>query len=152
MFSYLSQMVCAVLGLHTLSWCCYRYPEIWTSSIDWIQRNRFYLKTETEVTLRNGVFLNINWMTYRKHVTCLLSTIMVRSMRMYKLHGHKENTDAVLLRGSTCLPTRCLEMGCITPLFYCCVRALLSNGCFCGSTVNTLQYLSKKNVNKIHCP
>jgi hypothetical protein len=34
-----------------------------------------------------------------------------------------------------CLPSRCLETGCITPLFYCCVRVLLSNGCFCGSTV-----------------
>jgi hypothetical protein len=27
------------------------------------------------------------------------------------------------------------KTGCITPLFYCCVHVLLSNGCFCGSTV-----------------
>jgi hypothetical protein len=43
-----------------------------------------------------------------------------------------------------CLPSRCLEAGCITPLFHCCVRVLLTNGCFCDSTVldgtNTPQY------------
>jgi hypothetical protein len=34
-----------------------------------------------------------------------------------------------------CLPSRCLEAGCITPSFHFCVRVSLSNGCFCGSTV-----------------
>jgi hypothetical protein len=34
-----------------------------------------------------------------------------------------------------CLPIRCLETDCITPLFYCCVRVLLNKGYFCGSTV-----------------
>jgi hypothetical protein len=58
---------------------------------------------------------------------------------MRKLHGHKGNTAAVLLCDVTayaevCLPRRCLETGCITPLF-CCVHVLLRNGCFCGSTV-----------------
>jgi hypothetical protein len=32
-------------------------------------------------------------------------------------------------------PSRSLEMDCTTPLFYSCVRVLLSNGCFCGSTI-----------------
>jgi hypothetical protein len=36
-----------------------------------------------------------------------------------------------------CLPSRCLETGCITQLFYCWVDVLLSNGCFCGSAVLT---------------
>jgi hypothetical protein len=40
-------------------WCWCRYPEIGTSSIDWTQLSRFYLKTETESSLRN-VFLNEN--------------------------------------------------------------------------------------------
>jgi hypothetical protein len=64
----------------------------------------------------------------------------VTSLRMRKLHGHKENTAAVLLCDVTayvlvCLSSRCLETGCITPLFYFCMRVLLSNSCCCGSTV-----------------
>jgi hypothetical protein len=39
-------------------WCWYRCPEIGTSSIDWAQLSRFYLKTETESSLGNVVFLN----------------------------------------------------------------------------------------------
>jgi hypothetical protein len=31
-------------------------PEIVTSSIDWAQMSRFYLKTDTESSLRNVVF------------------------------------------------------------------------------------------------
>jgi hypothetical protein len=31
-------------------------PEIGTSSIDWTQLSRFYLKTETESSLQNAVF------------------------------------------------------------------------------------------------
>jgi hypothetical protein len=62
----------------------------------------------------------------------------VTSLRMRKLHRHKENTAVVLCDvtayAEVCLPSRCLETGCIIP-FYCCVRVLLSNGCFCGSTV-----------------
>jgi hypothetical protein len=58
--SYLSQMVCAVLDLYTLSWCWYRCPEIGTSSVYCAQLSRFYLKTETESSLRNVVFWNIN--------------------------------------------------------------------------------------------
>jgi hypothetical protein len=62
----------------------------------------------------------------------------VTSLRMRKLHGHKENTATLLydvnVYTEVCLPSRCLGTSCITPLFYCCVRALLSNGCFRGST------------------
>jgi hypothetical protein len=57
-------MVCAVLGLYTLSWCWYRCPEIGTSSIDWAQLCRFYLKTETESSLWNIVFWNISGMVF----------------------------------------------------------------------------------------
>jgi hypothetical protein len=49
-------MVCAVLDFYTLFWCWYRFPEIGTSCIDWAQLSRFYLKTETESSLRNVVF------------------------------------------------------------------------------------------------
>jgi hypothetical protein len=35
-------------------------PEIGTSSIDWAQLSRFYLKTETGCSLRNVVFWKIN--------------------------------------------------------------------------------------------
>jgi hypothetical protein len=38
--------------------CCCWCPEIGTSSIDWAQLSRFHLKTETESSLRNAVFLN----------------------------------------------------------------------------------------------
>jgi hypothetical protein len=40
--------------------------------------------------------------TYRKHVTWSLCTVVTE----------------------VCLPSRCLEMGCITPLFYCCMRVM----------------------------
>jgi hypothetical protein len=49
-------MVCAVLGLYTISRYWYRCPEIGTSCIDWAQLSRFYLKTETESSLGNVVF------------------------------------------------------------------------------------------------
>jgi hypothetical protein len=39
-------------------------PEIGTSSIDWTQLSRFYLKTETESSLRNVVFLKRNRTTF----------------------------------------------------------------------------------------
>jgi hypothetical protein len=42
----------------------YRCPEIGTSSIDWVQLSRFYLKTETESGLRNAVFWKINRMVF----------------------------------------------------------------------------------------
>jgi hypothetical protein len=53
-------MVCAMLGLYTLSCVGADVPEIGTSFIDWAQLSRFYLKTETECSLRNVVFLNKN--------------------------------------------------------------------------------------------
>jgi hypothetical protein len=39
-------------------------PEIGTSSIDWAQLSRFYLKTETEFSLRNVVFWKRNRTTF----------------------------------------------------------------------------------------
>jgi hypothetical protein len=49
-----------------------RRPEVGTSSIDWVQQSRFYLKTETETSLRNVVFLNKNRTmdNVRKHNIC----------------------------------------------------------------------------------
>jgi hypothetical protein len=49
-------MFCVVPALYALNmyWCT--YPEIGSSSIDWFQLSRFYLKTETEPSIRNVVF------------------------------------------------------------------------------------------------
>jgi hypothetical protein len=41
----------------------------------------------------------------------------------------------VFVAAGICLPSCCLETGCITPLFCCSTCVLLSNGCFSGSTV-----------------
>jgi hypothetical protein len=43
-------------------WCWYRCLEIGTSSIDWAQLGRFHLRTETESSHQNIVFLNKNRM------------------------------------------------------------------------------------------
>jgi hypothetical protein len=53
-------MVCVVFGLYTLFWSWHRGHrslEIWTTSIDWAQLSRFYLKAETESSFRNVVVL-----------------------------------------------------------------------------------------------
>jgi hypothetical protein len=48
-------MLCTVLGLYALS-----DVGLGTSSVDWDQLRKFYLKAETESSLRNEVFLNKN--------------------------------------------------------------------------------------------
>jgi hypothetical protein len=48
-------VLCLDFILHLGAGTCVR-----TSSIDWVLRNRFYLKTETESSLWNVVFWNIN--------------------------------------------------------------------------------------------
>jgi hypothetical protein len=55
--------------------------------------------------------------TYRKHVTWSLLLLDVTAY------------------AEVCLRSRCLETGCITPLFYCWERVLLSNGSSYGSAV-----------------
>jgi hypothetical protein len=50
---------------------------------------------------------------------------------------HRNNSSSIVILCSLpqkCLRSRCLEVGSMTPLSYCCVRVLLSNGGFCGST------------------
>jgi hypothetical protein len=49
-------MVCAVFGLYNPSWGWHRCLEIGTSSTDWAQLSRFYLKMETKASLLNAVF------------------------------------------------------------------------------------------------
>jgi hypothetical protein len=77
---------------------------------------------------------------YRLRTDHTESTIHVTSLCLRKLHKHKENTATVLLYDVTAyaevrLPRRCLKTGCISPLFYFCVRVLLINDSFCCSTV-----------------
>jgi hypothetical protein len=58
-------------------------------------------------------------------------------------HGPTENISRghylllcdVTAYAEVCLPSHSLEMGYISPLFYCCKPVLLSNDCSCGSTV-----------------
>jgi hypothetical protein len=66
-------LCCAWLVYPVLRW--YRCPEIGTSSIDWVQLSRFHLKTETESSLRNAVFWNINRSldNIQKHNICIQS-------------------------------------------------------------------------------
>jgi hypothetical protein len=52
-------MVSAVLGLCTLSLGWHRCPEIRTSSTDFTQLSKLYLKTDSESSLRNVVFRNM---------------------------------------------------------------------------------------------
>jgi hypothetical protein len=49
-----------VFDLCTLSWSWHRCSQIRTSSVDWAQQSRFYLKTETESSIRNVLFWKIN--------------------------------------------------------------------------------------------
>jgi hypothetical protein len=48
--------VCSCAWLVYPIWCWYSRPEIGTSCIDWVQLSRFYLKTETDSSLRNILF------------------------------------------------------------------------------------------------
>jgi hypothetical protein len=69
-----------------LFWCWYRCPEIGTKSIDWAQLSSFYLKTETESSLRNVVFCNTNRTVFldkdrtmdnfQKHNICTVSQLV----------------------------------------------------------------------------
>jgi hypothetical protein len=88
--------------------------------------------------------------------TChvIVTRCCVTSPRMRNLRGHKENTAPVLLRdviahGEMCLPSRCLETGCITP-FYCCVLGRVHCGrCLAMFWANPFQYfIGTKNISK----
>jgi hypothetical protein len=80
-----------------------------------------------------------HWLNLQKTHDMTAKHCCVMSLHMCKLHGHKENA-AVFLCDVTaytevCLPSRCIETGCMMPLFYCCVRVLLRNSCFYSSTI-----------------
>jgi hypothetical protein len=74
---------------------------------------------------------------------------------MRKLHGYKENAVGVLrdvtAYAEMCLPSSCLETVCITPLFYCCMRVLLSRSCFCGSAVLAWSKYAKLITKVCYC-
>jgi hypothetical protein len=56
-------------------------PKIKTSSIDWAQLSRFYLKTKTESSLRNVAILSKNWTmdNIQKHNICGFIVVFKRS-------------------------------------------------------------------------
>jgi hypothetical protein len=89
-------------------------------------------------------------------LTTTLTTGVILEASLYSLRtDHTENTayivdescllldciaiDVLLFRAvtsaGTCFSRSCLATRWSNPLFHCCVRVLLSNGCFCGSTV-----------------
>jgi hypothetical protein len=51
----LADGLCCASILHPI-WCWYKFPEAGTISIDLDQLSRFYLKKETESSLRNVMF------------------------------------------------------------------------------------------------
>jgi hypothetical protein len=55
-------------------------PDVGTSSVDWTQMSRFYLKTETESSLRNVVFCDIN-----RTMNISRNTIVVLMYHRHKL-------------------------------------------------------------------
>jgi hypothetical protein len=66
-------MVYAVFGLYTLSCVVAGGTERGTNSIDWAQPSMFYLKTETESSLRNVMFMD----KVQKHKYCISTFIYV---------------------------------------------------------------------------
>jgi hypothetical protein len=62
-------------------------PEIGTSSIDWAQLSRFYLKTETESSLRNVVFCKINRTVFLDKTRCRI--ISRNIIFVLTFHRHK---------------------------------------------------------------
>jgi hypothetical protein len=80
-------------------------PEIGTSSINWVQLSRFYLKMETESSLRNVVFYNINRTVFldkdrmmdniQKHSICS-NVQSSQTFRSYELEsGHYLVSDTI---------------------------------------------------------
>jgi hypothetical protein len=87
--------------------------------------------TDFSVILKPPIILRHG--AHRKH-PLLLSELLCNLATSCSIAQTKQSSHCCVFAG-TCLSSRCLETGCITPLFYCCVRVLLSNGCFCCSTV-----------------
>jgi hypothetical protein len=86
--------------------------------------------------------------THRKHVTWRLASQSIGVLAAaYKKHASRDSYPLLRWRHCTCaevfLSSRCLETGCITPLFYCRVRILRSlpgNGFACHNTIVERQF------------
>jgi hypothetical protein len=115
------------------------------------------LNTETSTSNRYEVFLPClvqspwNLGTQLNSVYCPLLQLMTHRKRhllspINLRHEPIENMSSgrypllsdVTAYAKVCLPSRCPETGCITMLFCCCVRVLLSNCCSCDSAGLTL--------------
>jgi hypothetical protein len=89
---------------------CLRLPEIGTSSIDWAQLSRFYLKTETECSLRNVVCWKISRTTdnVHKHNDCT----NVASSQTFGSYSHvysKEIRPYIILTPTPCQEASSLQ-------------------------------------------
>jgi hypothetical protein len=81
-------MICVVLGLYTLSWCWYRCLERGTSSIDRVELSRFYLKMETESSLRNVVlYKNRTTDNIKKHKVCTGRKYLFLKITYYNINN-----------------------------------------------------------------
>jgi hypothetical protein len=92
-------MVCAVLGLCTPSWCRCRCPEKGTISIDWVQLSRFCLKTETDSSLRNVLFRNMNRTVFSIKTVRWIITRNIIFVLMYNRHKFLDFKKLSLLSG-----------------------------------------------------
>jgi hypothetical protein len=115
------------LGLVTVFYCLRIETSLFVASYDSQGHGggiRTYLHTGSSQTELRWILYPLGMDHAQKTELCTVAL-----SRPHRKH------NSVLLRVVTCLPSRCLETGCITPLFYYCVRVLLSNASFCGSTV-----------------
>jgi hypothetical protein len=72
--------------------CLKRRPEIGTSSIDWNQLSRSYLKTETESSLRNVMFWKVNRTTFHTKTRRWILFKNAIFVLMYRRHKPLDHT------------------------------------------------------------
>jgi hypothetical protein len=121
------------LGLANIFYCLAFETSLFVASYD-SQGHGGGIRPRLHTATTDPCYIGSTWTTQKtQRLYCC-----VMSLNMRKLHGHKENAVVscdITTYAEVCLLSCCLETGCVTPLFYCCVCVFLSNGCFCGSTV-----------------
>jgi hypothetical protein len=101
------------------------------SSTDFSLTHGFSATTDSSVILEPLIILRHG--PHRKH-TPLLSELLCNLATSCSLAQREHSSHCCVFAG-TSLSSRGLQTGCITPLFYCWVRVLLSKVCFYGSTI-----------------
>jgi hypothetical protein len=93
-------------------------------------------------------YIDVAWTQHRKRIMWSPCTVVMWRHFACASCADTKKTAAVLLHDTTayvkmCLPSHCLKMGCITPLFYCCRPCLAMDLyctmlCPCGSNRTSL--------------